>query len=194
MKVLSLQNRQRTRAIDLGLLKKVARNLIEEALGRTSYELGIHLVSADEMASINETFLQHTGSTDVITFDHNESLAKNLSETFQLPKEAGADAEFYPALFGEIYISIDDAVKQAREFRTSWQSELIRYVAHGVLHLEGFDDLKLAARRKMRREENRLVKELATRFPVSKLAGSSKSHSKSAIRNPAPVRKDSAIR
>jgi probable rRNA maturation factor len=70
---------------------------------------------------------------------------------------------------GEIFISIDDAKSQAREFRTSWQSELARYVIHGVLHLRGFDDLRPADRRKMKREENRLLKEIARLFPLSKL-------------------------
>jgi len=43
-------------------------------------------------------------------------------------------------LLGEIYICVDEAVLQARKFGTSWQSEVIRYLVHGVLHLLGFDD------------------------------------------------------
>jgi ssRNA-specific RNase YbeY (16S rRNA maturation enzyme) len=46
---------------------------------------------------------------------------------------------------------------------------LARYVIHGVLHLRGFDDLRPADRRKMKREENRLLKEIARLFPLSKL-------------------------
>jgi probable rRNA maturation factor len=101
------------------------------------------------MAEFNERFLRHTGSTDVITFDYADDLTR--------------------LLHGEIFISIDDAKAQAREFRTSWQSELARYVIHGVLHLRGFDDIRPADRRKMKREENRLLKEIARLFPLSKL-------------------------
>ncbi|MEP6663542.1 MAG: rRNA maturation RNase YbeY, partial [Verrucomicrobiota bacterium] len=77
------------------------------------------------------------------------------------------------SLHGEIFISIDDAVKQAREFQTSWQSELVRYIIHGLLHLQGHDDLQPAARGKMKREENRFLKKLTEVFPLKKLRRSS---------------------
>jgi probable rRNA maturation factor len=109
------------------------------------------------MARINQTFLQHEGSTDVITFDYAEN-----------PTSQGR------TLHGEIFICIDDAIAQARQFRTSWQAELARYVIHGVLHLRGLDDIRAADRRKMKREENRLLKEVARRFPLSKLGGNPK--------------------
>ena len=67
-----------------------------------------------------------------------------------------------PKLHGEIFVCVDEAVLQARKFGTSWQSEIVRYIVHGVLHLLGFDDSSAGARRKMKREENRLV---ARTFP-----------------------------
>lgn len=148
MTLLSLRNRQRTRRVDLRLLRKVAIFCLKEIFEVREFELGIHLVAAEEMAGVNQTFLQHSGSTDVITFDHAET--KNV-------------------IHGEIFISIDDAVSQAKEFGTTWQLELVRYVVHGILHLRGFDDLNPVARKKMKREENRVVEELTRRFPLSKL-------------------------
>jgi probable rRNA maturation factor len=64
---------------------------------------------------------------------------------------------------------VDDAAKQAGEFQTTWRSEIVRYVVHGVLHLLGHDDLEAGPRRKMKRAENRLVRRLEAAFPVSKL-------------------------
>jgi rRNA maturation RNase YbeY len=72
-------------------------------------------------------------------------------------------------LLGEIFISIDDAVSQARQFRSTWESELVRYLVHGTLHLRGYDDLQPALRRTMKREENRLLKELSRRFNLGRL-------------------------
>jgi len=66
-------------------------------------------------------------------------------------------------------VCADEAGIQARRFRTSWQSELVRYLVHGVLHLKGYDDQRSVSRRKMKREEDRLVKELGKRFDLSKL-------------------------
>ncbi|PYJ97280.1 MAG: hypothetical protein DME23_16275, partial [Verrucomicrobia bacterium] len=62
------------------------------------------------------------------------------------------------------------AVAQARRFRTTWQSELVRYLVHGVLHLRGYNDRQPKFRRVMKREEDRLVRELTRLFPLSKLA------------------------
>ncbi len=68
MSDLRVLNRQKTRLIDLQLLKQIAREILKEFLDREQYELGIHLVDAREMAAMNEKYLSHEGSTDVITF------------------------------------------------------------------------------------------------------------------------------
>ncbi len=154
MKTLELRVRQRTRRVDTVLLRRFIRALLEEKLGVASYELGLHLVAAPEMTRLNETFLQHAGSTDVITFDH-------------------AEAPDSSRLHGEIFICLDDAVNQSRTFRTTWQSELARYVIHGVLHLRGFEDLTPGKRRVMKREENRLLRAWAGQFPLQRLAKTS---------------------
>jgi probable rRNA maturation factor len=63
---------------------------------------------------------------------------------------------------------------QARQFRTSWQSELVRYIIHGVLHLRGFDDIRPADRRKMKREENRLLRAAGRLFRLRNLGAGPK--------------------
>ena len=145
--MIAITNRQRAQKIDLRLLKRIAAATLEE-LGMAEAELGIVIVGAKEMASLNEKFLNHEGPTDVITFDY---------ENPELP------------LHGEIFVCAEEAKRQAREFRTTWQSEIVRYVVHGILHLTGHDDLQAAARKKMKREEGRLVRELSRRFALSKL-------------------------
>ncbi|HXG46059.1 MAG TPA: rRNA maturation RNase YbeY [Methylomirabilota bacterium] len=147
---LRLRNRQRTRAVDLRRLHRLVRHLLREHLACAQFELGLHLVTGEEMARVNEQFLGHAGSTDVITFDHRE----------------GAEGPLY----GELFVSVDDAVSQARSFRTTWPSELIRYIIHGLLHLRGHDDQDPAARRVMKREENRLLRALAREFELAAIA------------------------
>ena len=145
-----IANRQRGKKIDARLLKRIVLAVFAE-LEISEAELGVHLVGAKEMARVNWQFLQHEGSTDVITFDH---------------ADAGGVKE---GIHGELFVCVDDAVAQAKEFRTTWQSEVVRYVVHGVLHLLGHDDLKPALRRKMKREENRLVRRLARRFEFGEI-------------------------
>ena len=162
MSLLCLRNPQRARRIDLRLLRKIVLFTLRDVFQEPHFELGIRLVAADEMAKINETFLQHAGSTDVVTFDYT---AENSIPT------TGTDAgtSIPPSLHGEIFISIDDAVTQAKQFGTTWQTELARYAVHGLLHLRGFDDLNATARRKMKREESRVLKILADRFRLAQL-------------------------
>lgn len=168
---LLITNRQRAVALNTRLLRTLTKSLLTELLKLEDFELGISIVRAPEMAQLNQTFLQHEGSTDVITFDYADHRVRNTEHG--LPRRSVAKAGTRP-LHGEIFICIDDAKAQAREFRTSWQSELARYVIHGVLHLQGFDDLKPVARRKMKREENRLLKEIGRLFPLEKLGGNSR--------------------
>ena len=54
---------------------------------------------------------------------------------------SGTRLESNRLLRGELFISIDDSVAHARRFRTMWQAELVRYIIHGLLHLEGYDDV-----------------------------------------------------
>ena len=150
-----IANRQRVKKINSLLLKQIIGELFAE-LKITEAELGINLVAARAMAQVNWDFLQHEGSTDVITFDHMEKRKAESGKRKQL--------------HGELFICVDDAVKQANEFKTSWQSEIVRYVVHGVLHLLGYDDLKPHLRRVMKREENRLVRLLAKRFSLAQLS------------------------
>ncbi|HEX5221202.1 MAG TPA: rRNA maturation RNase YbeY [Verrucomicrobiae bacterium] len=157
---LTLQNRQRTRAMDLRQLRTIVTALLSELLEIKQAELGVTLVAEAEMTRLNETFLQHEGSTDVLTFDHREPGTRNSKRG--------------TAIHGEIFVCVDDAILQARQFRTTWQSEVVRYVVHGVLHLLGYDDHRATDRRKMKREENRLLGLLTARFPLSRLARKTK--------------------
>jgi probable rRNA maturation factor len=146
--MIAIVNRQRAKKIDVRLLKEIAGAALE-MLKVEEAELEIVLVGAKEMASINQKFLQHEGPTDVITFDY---------------QDLGS-----PLLHGEVFICPEEAERQSKEFRTTWQSELVRYVVHGVLHLTGHDDSKPALRRKMKLVEGRLVRALSRRFALSKL-------------------------
>jgi probable rRNA maturation factor len=155
---IAIANRQRTKKVNARLLRQIVEGLFAE-LEVINAELGINLVGAREMTLINENFLQHEGSTDVITFDH--SVAES-----GIPE---AESKSRAQLHGELFVCVDEAVRQAREFKASWQSEVVRYVVHGVLHLVGHDDLKPHRRRKMKREENRLLRALARRFSLAQI-------------------------
>ena len=198
---LCLRNRQRTRRVNRRTLRRMVECLLRDLLAIERFELGIYLVEAPEMTRLNERFLRHAGSTDVIAFDHADLFAgcswaeavPSTTATFCRPAapsrrrvggpglqrwfmeaprltECRCSARCPPAaIYGEIYVCVDEALIQARRFGTSWPSELARYIVHGVLHLLGYDDSKASKRRRMKREENRLLKALSRRRLVSPL-------------------------
>lgn len=156
---LTIRNRQRARALHVRLLRQIIEAVVTKHLQLTQVELGVTLVGAAEMARVNWQFLQHEGSTDVITFDHTEA---------QVSRKSAATAR--REICGELYVCVDDAIAQARSFRTTWQAEVVRYIVHGILHLCGHDDHRAAARRIMKQEENRLVRRLEKDYAFHALA------------------------
>jgi rRNA maturation RNase YbeY len=153
--------------VDLRGLRQIVRALLQETWREGSFDLAFYFVAAPEMTRLNETFLQHGGSTDVITFDYTERAGQ--ASRLSIPGTAAVRAndrwDACPALLhGEIFVCLDEAVSQARQFHTTWQSESVRYVVHGVLHLLGYDDLDTRARRKMKKAEDALVGRLARQF------------------------------
>jgi probable rRNA maturation factor len=149
---LFLKNRQRRHKIDVRHLRRIIRSLLVEDFHCDEFELGVFLVGEAQMIRMNEGYLGHAGSTDVITFDYCEAHAPAF-------------------LAGDIFVCVDEAAVQARKFRTSWQSEVVRYVVHGILHLRGYDDTGADARRKMKAAEDKLVRGLSTRFNFLRLGG-----------------------
>jgi probable rRNA maturation factor len=145
---LTIVNRQRARKINVRRLKEITAALLAELAGPAAV-LEINLVGPVQMARVNTGFLQHEGPTDVITFDYRE--------------KPGAD------LHSELFICPAVAQTQAREFGTDWRSELVRYVIHGLLHLQGYDDHAPADRRRMKLAEGRWLRTISRRFPLSKL-------------------------
>jgi probable rRNA maturation factor len=151
---LCLRNHQRTRPVDLRLLRRIVNHLLSELLAVENFDLTIHFVNTTKMSRLNKTHLRHTGSTDVITLDYSSANP--------------------PLLAGEIFVCVDEAVEQGRQFKVTWQEELVRYAVHAVLHLQGHDDLRPTARRRMKIEESRRLRQLARDFNLSKLSRKSK--------------------
>jgi rRNA maturation RNase YbeY len=182
--MISISNRQRARKVDLAWLKNITAAALAELKIQHS-ELGIVLVGAKEMASLNEKFLGHGGATDVITFDYlepvqgrdaalrrqrrNSVVGRSNAKVPPAIRAETSQRDVPTTIHGEIFICVPEAERQAKLFGTDRRSEVVRYVVHGILHLLGHDDLQALARKIMKREEDRLVREVSRRFALSKL-------------------------
>ena len=171
----SVSSRQRIRRVNLRLFRRIVSALLQETWPQGVCHLAIYLVAEPEMTRLNETFLRHKGSTDVITFDYAPQPVRNAecgmrSSGFRTPHSA-LPTPHSEVLHGEIFVCLDEAVSQARLFHTTWQSELVRYVVHGILHLLGYNDTDRRGRRNMKTAEDALVRRLARQFVLPGLAG-----------------------
>jgi probable rRNA maturation factor len=154
MNEIQVRNRQRACRIQSPSLVHAARHLLERELCLPAYALGLHLLSLPAMVKLNRRWLNHPGPTDVITFDHRES-DPTLS------------------LYGEIFLCPQQALLQARQFHVAWTLELTRHLVHGVLHLQGFDDLESHSRARMKYRENQLLHRLRLAIDLSQISGES---------------------
>ncbi len=147
-------NRQQTCRLKLPLLRRIITELLKECSFEKKVELSFCLVTPSKITRLNEDFLKHGGPTDVITFDYSHPGREEIS--------------------GEVFVCIEEAVLQAIRYRTFWQSEVVRYLIHGVLHLCGYDDQRAPARREMKRAEDKLLAKIGGKFDLRQLGGLAK--------------------
>ena len=86
----------------------------------------------DYLLDLNQQYLDHDTLTDIISFDYS----------------VGNE------LHGDIFISIDRVRENALEFGVLFEDELLRVMAHGVLHYCGYKDKSESDEVVMREKEN----------------------------------------
>ncbi len=94
-------------------------------------EVEVALVSDRVIAQVHRRFLNIPGATDVITFAH-----------------------------GELVVSAATAARQARELGEIIEREVLRYIVHGLLHLNGHEDANPSAAAAMWRAQERIVEKV----------------------------------
>ena len=134
---ITVRNLQRKVPVDVVDLEMFARNAAELCLRlprrkKTDLaqlrEISVLIVSDRKIASLHRQFMNESGPTDVITFQH-----------------------------GEIFVDVESARRNARRFGNAFERELRLYVVHGLLHLHGFDDRNAASARRMRVVQRKIL-------------------------------------
>lgn len=108
-------------------LKMVAESEIRK-LG----DINIIFCSDPYILDVNIKYLQHDYFTDIITFDYCEG----------------------KVLSGDLFISVDSVRENSLFYGTEFSDELHRVIAHGLLHLIGYDDHTDEDIKVMRQKEN----------------------------------------
>ncbi len=126
-------------ALSPAFVRRASVLMLKEA-GVKHAELSIVFLSDKKMRALNNKALGHDHVTDVVTFNLLSSLDA---------KGAYID--------GEIYVCPAEARRNAVRFDETFERELFRYVAHGILHLLGYDDATSTERDLMHTKEDLLL-------------------------------------
>ena len=92
---------------------------------KKSFSLSLQIVNDDEISSINQKWMNKSGPTDVLSFPIISDIYNNKDLNF--------------IELGDLFISLEMAIKQSLEFNHSLTREMLWLASHGLLHLLGWE-------------------------------------------------------
>ena len=102
---------------------------------RGTGDINIIFLDDEKLRKINIEYLSRDYYTDIITFDYSEG----------------------SILSGDIFISVERVKENAERFNVDRNSELLRVIIHGILHLIGYTDTSDSEKQKMRLMEDKCL-------------------------------------
>ena len=111
------------------------RRWAERMLGAVDFsqaELSVVITDDREMRDLNRTFRRLDRPTDVLAFAmrEGEPMGRALTPGGALP---------YEEMLGDVVVSVETARRQASQHRRPLEAEMRMLLAHGLLHLIGYD-------------------------------------------------------
>ena len=106
------------------ILKKDDYELPKFIFEKKAFSLGLQIISNQEIASMNQKWMQKDGPTDVLSFPIISDESLNNLDHIEL---------------GDIFISLEMALKQSYEYKHSIKREMLWLASHGFLHLLGWE-------------------------------------------------------
>lgn len=119
-------------------IKKLIFKILKKEKAKKSGCISICFVNNPLIKKFNLKFLKTNSSTDVLAFDLSDKKDKH-------------------SIFADVMISTDMAIKGAAKFKTTAFYELSLYVAHGLLHILGYNDHTRDQKKLMRKKEAEYV-------------------------------------
>lgn len=136
--MISVSNRQRRVKVTARDVRAViAAVYAAEKAGEP--DISVALVNDRVIREVNREYLDHDWATDSIAFSYEDDPSPD-------------------AVTGEVIVSGETALRVAEELGKDPRYELLLYVAHGTLHLLGWDDETPAMRRRMNARADRILR------------------------------------
>lgn len=105
---------------------------------KSGYFVDVAFVNDTEMQELNKKYRKKDYPTDVLSFNVDEEILSSdedlASGKVLNVAETGVKAKYY---LGYIVVNVDQAKRQAEEAGITFEEEISKLVAHGMLHLQG---------------------------------------------------------
>jgi probable rRNA maturation factor len=135
-------------------------------------ELSVALTDDEEIRELNRVFRRHDRPTDVLAFAMREGNTMGARPVGDEARSSPDDAAKSPAgdapgksppgeMLGDVVVSVETARRQATRAGRNLERELCALLAHGLLHLIGYDHQTKAEARAMGAETRRLCRAAA---------------------------------
>lgn len=142
---LEITNLQKLCRINARKMKTLVKSILKAE--KRDAELSIVFTDNKKIKEMNKAFLGHDYATDVLSFSYHEPAHKDC-------------------IVGEIIISVEMALKLTKKHKYPVEGEIALYLAHGLLHLLGYDDKRKKDARRMHQREGELLSGLGYDVPV----------------------------
>ena len=134
--------------VELAGLRALAELVLAEEGYQPDTEMTLLLVDEDEMTGYNRRFLERDGPTDVLAFPVEVLIPGVVPEHDPLGP---------PLMLGDVVISPTYVRRQATKLEVTFEDEMALMVAHGVLHLIGYDHTNDSDAEQMEQRERELL-------------------------------------
>jgi len=154
MNLVEVDNRTRTALDEAAVARLVAAVLRAE--GVHDAEVAVGFVGEARIRSLNREYRGRDEVTDVLSFPLEDPPEPDADADAGTPRSASrgaADKTGPPRLLGDILICVRRALGQARADGTPLALELSVLLAHGTLHLLGYDHESDAGQMALRQAE-----------------------------------------
>lgn len=143
--------------------ESLAARVVEAALNYVDcpYEAEVNLLLTmnDEIHEMNQNFRGIDRATDVLSFPMIDYIEAG---NFDFLEEAMEyfDPETGELVLGDIVISKEKVISQAKEYGHSIEREYAFLIAHSMLHLFGYDHMEEAERITMEEKQKEILEQL----------------------------------
>lgn len=141
------------KAIELELGERLDAHGISAAA--VDAEIGVTIVSDDEILELNREYREKDSVTDVLSFPQFEGL-EGIEEAIISESESSL-------LLGDVVICHDQAMRQAEEYGTGATRELLYLFVHSVMHLMGYDHENEEDKKIMRTHEEAVLESIGVK-------------------------------